>query len=349
MLKRLFSALCLCFLAVPGWSQTDARSAGVERESSAVPVTQVQVDAPPIASEKILVLGQRPGPGLWKISKGDHVLWVFGTYSPLPKNMEWRSQQVETILAQSQEYLLPPSASADVGFFRSLTLLPYAIGITKNPDGAQLRDLMPADVHARWLLLKKKYIGSDEGIERERPIFAADELFRKALAEAGLSSGFEVSKTIQKIVKKNKIKMTSPGIILAVDDPVRMIKDFKKSSLDDVACFSKTLERLETDIDAMRIRANAWAKGDLEAIQKLSYADRDEACESAMMDSAFLKAQPGFQSMEARMGAAWLASAEKSLTTNASTFATLSLREILDPKGVVMALQTKGYLLEKPE
>lgn len=348
MIKHIFAALCLLFLAAPAWSQSQAGSADaeLERATSSPPAPAGAAEVP---TEKILVVGQRPGPGLWKISKGDHVLWVFGSYSPLPKKMVWRSQQVETILAQSQEYLLPPMATAQVGFFRQLTLLPYAIGFKKNPDGAQLRDLLPADVHARWLLLKEKYIGADEGIEGYRPIFAADELFRKGLGHAGLSPGREVSDAIEKIVRKNNIKMTSSEVKLVLDDPVRMLKDFKKSPLDDVACFSRTLERLETDIDAMRIRANAWAKGDLEAIQKLSYADRDAACSAALTDSAFVKGQPGFQSMQARMREAWLASAEKSLAANASTFAILRLNDILDPKGLVAALQAKGYTVEKPE
>lgn len=348
MVKRLFSGLCLCLLATPAWSQTEAGSDGVGQQQAA-PVAPAQVDEPEVIPEKILVVGQRPGPGLWKISKGDHVLWVFGMYSPLPKNMQWRSQQVETILAQSQEYLLPPSAKADVGFFRTVTLLPHMIGLKKNPEGAQLRDLLPADVYARWLLLRNKYIGTDEDIERERPLFVADELFRKGLAHAGLSRGNEVRDAIEKIVKKNKIKTTSSQIKLAVENPARMIKAFKKSSLDDVACFSKTIERLETDIDAMRIRANAWGKGDLEAIQKLSYADRDEACNDAFMNSAVVKAEPGFQSIEARMLDAWVAAAEKSLATNTSTFSVLPMKAILDPKGFVAALQTKGYLVEKPE
>jgi hypothetical protein len=343
MLKPIVLASYLCLLAAPAWSQTEALSAGVQGQQA------VQADTPETAPEKILVVGQRPGPGLWKISKGDHVLWVFGTYSPLPKNMEWRSHQVETILAQSQEYLAPPSATAQVGFFRSLTLLPHVVGFKKNPDGAQLRDVVPADVYARWLLLKQKYIGADDGIERERPIFVADELFRKGLAHAGLASGHEVRDAIEKIVKKNKVKTTSSGVKLELGDPVRAIKDFKKSALDDVACFSTTIERLEVDIDAMRIRANAWAKGDLEAIRKLSYADREGACNAALTNSAFIKEQPGLKSVEARMLDAWVASAEKSLAANTSTFAILNLRDILDPKGYVAALQANGYLVEAPE
>jgi hypothetical protein len=340
MLKPIITTLCLCLLAAPAWSQTEAVPGGLQA---------VQAEASAAVPEKIVVLGQRPGPGLWKISKGDHVLWVFGTYSPIPKNMQWRSQQVETILAGSQEYLAPPAATAQVGFFKSLTLLPHFVGLKKNPDGAQLRDVVPADVYARWLPLKQKYIGADHGIERERPIFAAEELFRKGLAHAGLESDREVRKSIEEIVKRNKIKTTPTGVKLEIGDPARALKDFKASSLDDAACFSRTLERLEVDLDAMRVRANAWAKGDLEAIQKLSYADREGACNAAMTDSAFAKGQAGLQSLEARMLDAWVATAEKSLATNVSTFAILKLKDILDPKGYVAALQAKGYLVEAPE
>ena len=44
----------------------------------------------------ILVTGQQPGPGLWKVthpSAGhDHVLWILGSYGPLPRKMQWRSK-----------------------------------------------------------------------------------------------------------------------------------------------------------------------------------------------------------------------------------------------------------------
>jgi hypothetical protein len=308
-------------------------------------LASVASDAP----EQVLVTGQRPGPGLWKVSKGEHVLWVFGTYSPLPKKMEWRSQEVESILSHSQEYIAPPGAMAQVGFFRSLTLLPYAFGFKRNPDGAKLRDVLPESVYARWLPLKAKYIGKDDDIERERPLFAAGELYRRGLEQAGLSSGPEVRKAIEAMVKKNKIKVTSPNVELALDDPVKMIKDFKKSPLEDVACFTLTLDRLETDIDSMRVRANAWAKGDLAAIEKLSYADQDQACSEALTNSAFVKEQPGFQSMEERVQEAWLAAVEKAMAANASTFAVLPVKHLLAAKSYLSALQDKGYTVEKPE
>ncbi|MES2296893.1 MAG: TraB/GumN family protein [Pseudomonadota bacterium] len=336
MIKRFVPLALFGFMALPAWSQEAPPAA----EAAAAP-------AP--APEKILVVGQRPGPGLWKVSKGEHVLWVFATYSPLPAKMEWRSQQVEAILAQSQEYLLPPGWSAGVGLWRGLTLLPYAIGFKKSPDGAHLKDLMPPEVHARWLALKDKYIGEDDDIERERPVFAADDLFSKALRKSGLSKGYEVRQAIEAIVKKNKIKTTSSTISVEFDDPAKSLKEFKKSSMDDIDCFSKTIDRLETDLDAMRVRANAWAKGDLDAIQKLSYADSDAACSAAFESSSIVKGQAAFQDMRRRSRDAWLAVAEKALTANASSFALLPLKDVLDPQGSLAQLQAKGYVVEKPE
>jgi uncharacterized protein YbaP (TraB family) len=332
MLVRLLPALCLALYASSVSAQADTPPA-----------------EPEMVTEQILLVGQRPGPGLWKVSKDDHVLWVFATYSPLPEKMEWRSQQVEAILAQSQEYLAPPGAHAKVGFFRGLTMLPGLIGVKKNPDGATLHDVLPADVYARWQPLKAKYLADNDDIERERPIFAAETLFRAGLQHAGLSNGYEVNRKIDGIVKQRKIKVTETGIKLEMDDPSGLLKEFKKSQLADTACFSKTLARLESDIDAMRVRANAWAKGDLEGIRKLSYPDQETECGDAMLNAGFVKNQPGFQNIKERVHDAWVTSAEKALAANTTTFATLRLSEILGPDGYLDALKAKGYQVDSPD
>jgi hypothetical protein len=334
MLVRLLPALYLALHLSSALAQAETPPA--ETEAEAVP-------------EKILLVGQRPGPGLWKVSKDQHVLWVFAMYSPLPQKMEWRAQQVEAILAQSQEYLAPPIAHAKVGFFRGLTLLPNLIGLKKNPDGATLHDVLPADVYARWLPLKAKYLPDDDGIERERPIFAADTLFRAGLKQAGLTGGQEVNRKIDGIVKQHKIKVTETGIKLEMDNPSQLLKDFKKSQLADTACFTKTLERVESDIDAMRVRANAWAKGDLEAIQKLSYPDQETACGDAMLNADFVKNLSAFQNIKQRVHDAWVASAEKALAANTTTFATLRLSEILGPDAYLETLKAKGYQVDSPD
>ncbi|HEY0065379.1 MAG TPA: TraB/GumN family protein [Telluria sp.] len=335
MYKTVVTLFCLSLLSTPAWAQTAA-------EPEAVPAAEV-------VPEKILVVGQRPGPGLWKVSKGEHVLWIFGTHAPLPTKMEWRAHEVESILAQSQEFLEPPSAKTDIGVFRALTLLPLAIGIKNNPDGARLKDVLPPEVYARWLPLKEKYIGRDDELERERPLFVAQRLNRAAMQHAGLENDNRVRAAIEAIVKKNKIKVTTTRVLLPVKEPRAMLKQFKNSSMEDAACFAATLERLENDIDAMRVRANAWAVGDIEQIQKISFVDAERACNDAMTSSPALRNSPEFQSLNARMQDAWLAAVDKALDQNSSTFGTLSISRLLDPNGVLQALEARGYTVQRPE
>jgi predicted NUDIX family NTP pyrophosphohydrolase len=340
MSKRYACALYLSVLTLPAVAQTAA-------PPEPAPAAAAAAEEP--APATVVVEGRRPGPGVWKVSKGDHVMWVFGLYSPLPQKMEWDSARVERLVAKSQEVLTRPGARMEVGFFRGLTLLPTAIGIDKNPDGATLHDVLPADVYARWQVLKGKYIGDNDGIERRRPIFVADTLLSAGIGKSGLTQNTGVEALIEKTAKHDKVKITSTTLSMDVDDPRGMMKEFKKSQVNDVACFTKTLERLEGDIDAMRVRANAWANGNIAEISSLDYAERDKACNDAIFNSEFAKHSPAFQHLPERIRANWVKLAEKSLADNTATFALLPMKDVVGPASYLADLQAKGYTVESPK
>jgi hypothetical protein len=336
-------------MTLPAFAQTGAPAATPEPAAAAAPVPDgVAPDMTDMAPAQIVVSGRRPGPGVWKVSKGEHVMWVFGTYSPLPTALEWDASRVERLVANSQEVLMPPSASGHVGFFRGLTLLPSLIGLKKNPNDAALRDVVPADVYARWSGLKSKYLAEDDDVEHYRPIFAGQELMQAGMKQNGLSSSGIVVKTVEGIAKKNKVKVSKTGIEFDVEEPRKMIKEFKQAQMDDVACFTKTLDTLDGDIERMRARATAWANGNIAEIRSVNFAEREDACNSAMMDSTVARSNPQFQNMPQRLRDAWLQSAEKSLANNVSTFAILQMKNILDARSYLAALEAKGYTVESP-
>ena len=343
MFKRVLPALTLCFLSAPVWAQavadTPAPSATAAQElEEAEAVPQV-----------VLVTGSRPGPGLWRVSKGEHVLWVFGTYAPLPKNIEWRSRHVEKIIANSQEYLKPPTAHIGVGWMGGIGALPFLIGAKKNPDGAELKDVLPPDLYARWQPVKQKYFGSDADIERERPSCVAGQLFGRAMTQAGLAGGSDIYKTIEKIVEKHNIKVTDARYSIQIKEPGKALREFKKSPMADAACLAKTIASLDTDVDVMRARANAWAVGELDEIRKLDFDDRSNTCFEALTNSSIAKNQPEMRTIKVQAAAKWVAAAEKALASNASTFTAVQIKDILDPKGVIATLQGRGYTIEAPK
>jgi hypothetical protein len=298
--------------------------------------------------EEVLVIGEQPGPSLWRVYKDDHVMWVMGTLSPLSKDMHWHSKKVEAVVAESQEFLREPGVKLEVSFWGKVGLLPSLVGIRNNPDGKKLNDVLPEDLYNRWTSLKEKYIGKDKDIEKYRPIFAATELFKKSIEKSGMVPYDSVRWRVEAIVKEKNIKTTRPRVDHEVKNPRSIAKKFKNSSLDDIQCFSKTLDRLETDLDAMRTRANAWATGDLATLRNLPYHDEREDCESAVINSEMAQ-EHGLQDIKKSLKAEWLAAAETALTNNESTFAMLPMAELYKPDGYLAALEAKGYSLERPE
>jgi uncharacterized protein YbaP (TraB family) len=299
----------------------------------------------------VLVHGQRPGPGMWK-SRKTTMLWVFGRYGPLPAKMEWRSHEVEAVLARSQEYLAEPDASAKVGIWGGIKLaasLPQIWNIQKNPDGAVLKDVVPPETYQRWSVLKDKYMSQDDEVNRYRPFFAASKLYAAGLQHIGLSNKDEVGPAINKLVKQYKLKFTPASVEVDLSDASKLLKEFSKSGLDDAACFSSTLARLEADIDHMRVRANAWAIGDIEVIRKLDYNDHEGTCRAALEGSAAFQSRPDLREARAKTREIWLQNAEQALENNPITFAMLPLKEILSLTGLLARLQTKGYKVEAPE
>ena len=298
--------------------------------------------------DSVTVTGEQPGPGLWKVSKGDHTLWILGAQYPLPKNMTWKATEVELAIAQSKIVIADASPKLEISFFHKLTLLPAVYSARKNDNGATLKDVLPADVYARWQMLKAKYIGADSGIERLRPLVAANELYDKALARSALARNGLIWNTVRSIAKKDGVKIIEPQASIPLDDPRQTIRDFKDTRADlDVQCLSATMNRLETDLAAMRDRANAWAVGDIDALKKLPSPSQQNACRAAVSSNARLREQ--LDAAMKQIDQAWLAAAEQALRDDTNSFAVLPMDELLRPDRRLGMLRERGYTVEEPE
>ncbi|MGH8159614.1 MAG: TraB/GumN family protein [Rhodanobacter sp.] len=338
---RLLRGIFLCVLcgATPAFAQSTAASA---------PPAPAPTDVANLAA--VVVSGVQPGPGLWKVSKGDHVMWVLGTLSPLPQHMQWQSHELEQVISQSQQVLLSPAVKLDakVGFLGKLFLLPSAYSARKNDDGQTLQQVLPPPVYARWQVLKQKYLGDNRGIERWRPIFAAQDLYRKAISANDLSRTGGIQASIDALATRYGVKEVSTDYQVVVEHPGAAIKAFKNSAPHDTTCFIRTLDSVEQDMPAMKARANAWATGDLQTLRELPDSERRDACVAALAGAGFAHTL-GLDDVPAKQQATWLAAARAALGHNTQTFAMLPMTELLKPDGYLAALKAEGYQVESPE
>ncbi|QSX78291.1 TraB/GumN family protein [Agrilutibacter solisilvae] len=322
---------------------------GVQAQDTSAVAAPVSSSVPIRDAEPVIVSGALPGRGMWKVSKGEHTMYVLGTLSPLPRDMEWTSRDVVRVLEEADEVMTGYGVrvDADVGFFGKLAMLPNVLGARKNPDDRLLKDVVsPAD-YARWLVLKQRYIGRDSGVEKYRPVFAAAELYQEAIEDRGMSTSSVIDPVLNEAVKRRKIKVTAPRLTIKVPDPKRALKSFRDEQLGDRACFSKTLDNLEADLDRMADRANAWSVGDVEALRLVPQGDQYEACMDALTGAQALR-KYGPADLEGAMRSVWLEAAEKALAGNQVTLATLPMRELLKPGNYLETLQAKGYTVEAP-
>jgi hypothetical protein len=298
----------------------------------------------------VVVSGIQPGPGLWRVSKGDNVLWILGTQSPLPRRIKWDTSIVERTLAQSQEMIGSPwvGLQKEIGVFRGMTLLPTALRARRDPDGRTLDEIVPPMQYARWQVLKSRYIGvGKRGIEEWRPVFAALELYEKAIEHSGMSLSNVVGKEIARIARRKGVKTIQVKVEIAIDDPRRALKEFAASPLDDLDCFDKTLNRIERDLGNMAARANAWSVGDIDALRALPVQNQFVAC-SAAFTEAGLARKYGIDDLQQQIEGKWLATAESALARNRSTFALLPIGQLLKSDGYLSKLQAKGYVVQTP-
>ena len=300
---------------------------------------------PPL--EEVLVTGEQPGPGMWRVSNAGHELWILGTLDPLPKKLTWRSRQAEALIAKSQEVIAPPGVDVSIGFFRGLAALPALLRARKNADGRTLRDVLPEDVYERWRVLKDRYLGRGDDVERFRPSVAAHELYKHALDRSGLTSGDGVWSVVEKSAKRHRVPITTVTVSLVLDDPKATIRQLVQVPREpDVACLASTIERLETDLQPMRRRASLWSLGDVEGLRRMPYADQRVACFDAVMSVPELRAQ--VLKLREQLVDKWLSAAQHSLATNDTAFAVLPISQILESDGWLARLRAQGYEVDEP-
>ena len=105
--------------------------------------------ASPTQLDELTVTGERTGPGMWRVHRGDSQLWILGSISPLPKGITWRSKQVEQVLAKTQRVLVPKPL--EIGIVRILWLLITERDVIMIRGGKRLKDVLPQSLYLQVL------------------------------------------------------------------------------------------------------------------------------------------------------------------------------------------------------
>ena len=297
-------------------------------------------DAPSEDLEVVLVTGEQPGPGLWKVSSGDHVLWILGEVAPQPGKVKWRSKRFETLLGKSQEVLLDFS-----GVMWPNKLQEDAeTRIRKLPDGQTLKDVVSPELYARTDAARKLY-GTPEQIEVLRPFYAGRRILMSALRKLDMEKRFSASFTVRKLARRADVRITyleTPG-----QTHEQHLKNIQQGST--APCLEMMVQIVEDGGNGLRRLANAWSVGDIAALRQLVplYALQPTHQESKCTVALYGGEQRANEFV-ARRTEAWLSAAERALRENKSTMAVVSIAELFAPDGYLAGLRNRGYKVVEP-
>lgn len=292
--------------------------------------------------DEITVVGERPGPRLWKVTRGDHVLWVLGTLNHLPSSLRWRSAEVEAVIGQSKAVLASaPDVSAGLGPIGTIRLYFQWRRTEKNPDKTTLKDWLPAPLYARFEAVKQRFDPHDREIEQLRPSVAALRLYERAIVASGLTAHDEAERTVLRLAERRHVPVHRATF--RVDDASAALSEVSALPPSvEVSCLETTVLRIETDLTTMQQRALAWSVGDVEQLRHLNFADQREACLSA------LSSAPRVKALVDRAVAAWELDAEATLEKQPVSLAIQPIYNLLQPDGPLARFRAEGFTVEGP-
>jgi uncharacterized protein YbaP (TraB family) len=296
-----------------------------------------RADESPAKLEEIVVNGERAGPGLWHVYKGSAQLWIFATISPLPKDMTWRSKQLETILDGTDQLLL--AKPFEIGIARALWLLVTQRDLLMAGHGKKLKDVMPADLHERFALQRAKFTKDSDKWEKYRPIIAAAFLEEDALHAVGLSTRLDLTDEVRTLARKHHVRIEEFKIA-GLHDVLDALKTLPPET--EQKCVAASLATIETGMPRLIERAQAWTTGDVQRIQSLPESAEVAACRAAVT------VDPGAGDLLALLRQTWIENMERHLRSGGVTLAVVNMDMLIESGGFLDDLRARGYAIDAP-
>lgn len=295
-----------------------------------------RADQPP-ALDEIVVTAERAGPGMWHVHRGAANVWILGSISPLPRDITWRSKQVETVLESTSQVLV--QKPLEISIPRILWMLIADRKYLMVGGGKRLKDVLPPDLYRRFTA-QRSTVGEDaDKWERYRPIIAVAFLQRDAFHQVNLSMRLDLGASLRVLAKKHGVRIEEIKVA-GVSDMLEALKTMPAAT--ERTCVEASLTTIESGLPRLVDRAQAWAVGNVARIENLPELKDVDACRTA------LDAGKGALDVIGRIRQTWLENIEKYLRSAGTTIAVVNLDMLLERGGLLDQLRAKGYEIDAP-
>src|SRR6202790_5231529 len=214
--------------------------------------------------DEIVVTAERAGPGMWHVHRGAASVWILGSISPLPRDITWRSRQVEQVLESTSQVLV--QKPLEISIPRILWMLIADRKYLMVRGGQRLKDVLPPDLHARFAAQRSKVGDEADKWERYRPIIAAAFLQQAAFHQVNLSMRLDLGAAMRALAKKHGVRIEEIKVA-GVSDMLEALKTMPAAT--ERTCVESSLTTIESGLPRLVQRAQACAGGNVDRIENL--------------------------------------------------------------------------------
>lgn len=293
------------------------------------------ISDPAPAEDEIVVVGERPGPRLWRIqSSAGGEVYILGVLQPLPKDLVWKTTAVDAAIARADR-ALTSSTNVSVGL-RTLLSNQNAF---RNPGGARVSDQLSPDVRARFDRARRAYGLDEKAYENWRPYLAGLLLVDKAIRKSGLSRDFDAERITVKKIRSRRLPIEVVGK-LNVKPLLKALNELPLGA--DAPCLAAQLDSLDALPD-LKLRAIAWSKGDIETLRAIGDRDAGDLCLAGLQSGGL-----EVQRLRERLIDDWTTALLTSAQRPDVTFAVAPMGTLIAPDGVLARLRARGVVIDGP-
>ena len=281
-----------------------------------------------------VTVSAKPGPAVWRLTRGASEVWILGMAGPMPRDMDWNRDYVAELLDGARTVLLPPRADfnlVDIGWF----MVRHGSELSL-PRGQALEDSLPTDLRARFTATRTA-IGTDaDDYRTDIPIRAAVRLAQDFLKAADL--GYREPRwTVERLASRKRVP-TAPvsrfDVMDAVRDLLKLTPDQQRT------CLSQAVEDITWARAHAERAARAWAVGDLRTV-------KDHYSESRLFGCVIAQVER-IGNIDARNIAETTRALDVALSQPGKTVALVQMGPLLRKDGVLARLKAQGVIIEAP-
>jgi uncharacterized protein YbaP (TraB family) len=224
--------------------------------------------------EVVVVTPDHPGPAMWHVAKGQSEVWIIPTVSPTPKDLQWDSTEVQSLLKGAKGVILPPRAS--LGLFEGVWFwITGGLDVLKQPEGTKLESTLPPPLKARFVAAYTRFGQESDHYEDWLGGVAALQLEGDYYKFADFTPNRGPVSTIQSLASRAGVPAHPTATYPAMD----VIKDVPKmSAAAHINCLNWALEDIDNFSAHAAAAAQAWAKGDVAGMKAHYSETKLDAC-----------------------------------------------------------------------